>query len=793
MDRPLVNFSLAVILGMAVGFATGWAGLILAGVLIVGCGLLLLRWGLEGGHFKALLWICFFALGLVWQLQAHQDNSLLLTQIGKQVTLKGLVTEVKAGSNAQTLTLNLLELEGAELKPKEKVLVRLTGSSRGAFSYGQVLEVRGKPENITKSGNPGGFSYRDYLRRRGIYLQVRTFVQPKLVGQGGSFAGRAASQLRERARLLSLRAMGERESSVFRGILFGDTDTLDPADKEVFTTTGVLHAFAVSGSNVAFVLFLSFLALGFLPRIPRLVLTGAAVVFYGVLTGGGGPVVRATIMALVVLGGYGLERKGDGLNSLALAALLMLGYDPQYLTDPGFQLSFAATWGLIELVPFLSGGRNTQPSVLKEFVLFPVAAQIATLPLLAYYFFQISLIGIVANIFVTWFLALIMEVGLAGVCLGLAFPALGELLLYPLNWVIQLTLWLLDLMARVPGAAFWVTKPPLWLVILYYAALVGLTRWERLARLAGRLEINLGKWKGSGGTVKVTALLTGMLLLATALAAQPSPHKLEVEFLDVGQGDSILISAPGNRHYLIDGGPRSPQFDAGKSIVVPYLLAKGIKRLDGVFLTHPHDDHSGGLLAVVRAFPVGAFYDAPTSEAEDLGLSVDLNQEVTRQKIPHLSLKAGAKLQLDSGLSMQVLSPGKVFTGTRSDLNNNSLVLSIAYGRRTFLLTGDIELEALTALREAGVPDYAVIKLPHHGSKYGLDRELFDLQQPLLGVISVGKNNFGQPAPEVSAYWRERAVPALRTDRDGLIAVKTDGSALQVFTGRNGRLAYTWP
>lgn len=794
MSRPFVSITLAVSLGMALGLALGSAGFWLAGVVALACMVLIIRWGLDSPHFKILLWAWLFALGMVWFLLAQQDSSLLADQIGRQVVVKGLVTEARSGENRQVLTVKLLELEGSEQKPREKLLVRINGGQAGGFSYGQIIQVTGKPELIPESGNPGGFSYRSYLNRFGIYTQIQAYVKPAVVGQGGNLLSRAAWEVQQRARLLSEKVLGSREASVFQGILFGDTDKLDPADKEVFTTTGVLHAFAVSGSNVAFVLFLGLLAFRFLPRVPRLVLTMAVVVFYAVLTGGGGPVVRATIMALVVLAGYSLDRKGDGLNSLALAGLLMLLFEPKFLTDPGFQLSFAATWGLIELVPLLAKRGKTRPSLVKELVYFPIAAQLATLPLLAYYFYQISLVGIAANVVVTWFLAVILEVGLAGISLGLLSPNLGELLLLPLNTLIKITLALLGVLAQVPAAAYWVTRPNLPIVVLYYAALIALVHREKVQEWAVRylpiLAVVCKKWLGRKPVL--AGALLALLLLSTALAVLPAGNQLGVEFLDVGQGDSILISSPGGKHFLVDGGPRSKEFDAGKSIVVPYLLNKGIKRLDGVFLTHSHDDHSGGLIEVERTFPTGRFYTAPSPATEDLGLGEELKREVTGRKVPYITLRAGATIELDQGVELQVLSPNDLFEGTRSDLNNNSLVMVLYYGRHSILLTADIEMEALARLRENVFNNYSVIKLPHHGSKYGLDREFFDRQHPLVTVISVGRNSFGQPAPEVSSYWRERGIPVLRTDRDGLTSVKTDGKRLQVFTGRNSRLAYTF-
>ncbi len=792
MRRPLLLLAAAVTLGMCLAAGMGQALVWPAVCGIIGCGVLAAKLGLSHARFGYVLVAWFGLLGIVWFQLAQPINSILQAQVGQRVELTGQISQVRQYSERQVLTVRLLQ-DGA-VKPdiREYFQVSLYGVAPGRYAYGQIITLAGKPELIPEGGNPGTFSYRDYLSRRHIYTQIRPWSNPKIIAAGGSLTGKLAEYLRRNTHTLASSVMGQREEGILRGILFGDTDDLAAADKDVFSTTGVLHAFAVSGSNVAFVLFLGLVSFKFLPTPLQLGLTALCLIFYAVLTGLQGPVLRALCMALVTLGGYALGRKGDGLNSLALAALVILSYDPHYLTDPGFQLSFAAAWGLIELVPQLSLGRRLT-GMARELVLFPIAAQVATLPLLAYYFNQVSLIGIVANILVTWFLALILEIGLAGASLGLLVPALGRLLLAPLGYLIDATMWVLEIMAKLPGAALWVIRPPVGGVIAYYVCLL---LWLKRKQWPDLVQ----KWQGfrlgnmlrrhSAAVSGALGLLVGLAVLTSIGFGVPDRHMLEVRFLDVGQGDSILISTPQGRVYLIDGGPRSTRFDAGKSIVVPYLLAHGIKQLDGVFMTHPHDDHDGGLLAVVETLPVKAFYQPPVVYTqESSGLWPELQQQLTIAKIPRTVLQAGAQLNLDAGVNLQVLGPVSMLTGSHSDFNNNCLVMSVTYGGQSVLLTGDMELAALQLLNGRIGQNYSVVKVPHHGSKYGLDRDFWDKLNPSLAVISVGKNNFGQPTPEVINYWRQRGIPVLRTDIDGMVDVKTDGARLQIYTGRQEKLA----
>ncbi|HEX3014774.1 MAG TPA: ComEC/Rec2 family competence protein, partial [Desulfobacteria bacterium] len=547
------------------------------------------------------------------------------------------------------------------------------------------------------------------------------------------------------------------------------------------------------------VLFLGLTLLSPFPRPVQLSGTAVTLIFYAVLAGDEGPVVRATIMALIMLGGQGLGRKGEGLNSLALAAAIMLIYNPNYLTDPGFQLSVAATWGLVALIPCLAHGMGGLHPQLRELLLFPVAATIATLPLLAYYFYQVSIVGIAANILVTWFLGLILEIGLIAVSIGLIVPFAGQTLLLPVGLLIKFTLWVLGMMAKVPGAALWVIRPAGFGIACYYLGLLLLINWPAVkTKFSGRRDLPkagskagevkaaaLTKNGAAAGIFAVVLLVSLIVLLPSGLFGFSSKRQLEVDFLDVGQGDSILITTPGQRHYLIDGGPRSAAFDSGAAIVRPFLLNKGIKSLDGIFVTHLHDDHTGGLVEVVETFPIKRIYFAPDSGtvAENQGQWPLLKHGLLKHKLAVVTLKKGNRLNLDNGVTARVLSPESPYTGTRSDPNNNSLVLWLSYGNYNILLTGDIEMEALADLHDQlGKVD--VLKQPHHGSKYGLDREAWDSINPQAVIVSVGRNNFGQPAPEILRYWQERGIPVLRTDHDGLVAVKTDGHKLEFFLGR---------
>jgi competence protein ComEC len=256
-----------------------------------------------------------------------------------------------------------------------------------------------------------------------------------------------------------------------------------------------------------------------------------------------------------------------------------------------------------------------------------------------------------------------------------------------------------------------------------------------------------------------------------------------VSFLDVGQGDAVFIKGPAGRTCLIDGGgkPGGALTDVvGEQVVVPFLQNMGLGRLDLVILSHPHDDHMLGLVTVLNTLQVDRLV-----VAERFISSPALNplfSASVKKQIPLSTVAAGQEIVLEQGVKLSVLHPPRGKLPEEEDVNDNSLVLKLTYRDISFLLTGDGEATCLSTL--AGREDLSseVLKLPHHGSKTGLVPRFYREVAPRAVVISVGKNSFGHPAPEVLEFWEEQGIPVFRTDLHGAITFSTDGRELWVET-----------
>ncbi|AGA70428.1 ComEC/Rec2-related protein [Desulfitobacterium dichloroeliminans LMG P-21439] len=705
---------------------------------------------------------------------------------------------------------------------------------------GDKLKYTGKIEQPKPPGTPGEFDYPLYYAVRGLSGGITAQGKVDLLNPGKPPLGwLVRNQVREHLAAFSLAQTG-----LLEGILFGDTRRIPEEALESYRITGVYHVFSASGSNVAFLLLLCWNMLFLVHRFPRVGLTIGVLIFYAILCGGNPPILRATIMVVFVLLGKLGKGRGNSLRGLLLAAFFLFIWQPLILEDIGFQLSFMATWGIIVLSPVVIKvkGIRSWPKFIKSAFSMSCAAQVATLPLMISAFHRLSIIGLLANLLVLFILGSIFQLGILGAFLSfipqVALP-LFQVSLWLLNGVNKFLIHLAglpwaDVWVVNPGALFWLCWYGWILVLLVSKAKLGFIISVRARNLRRKISLLVEKVPASirevgmrvrkfaglnkkskkyDGVFKFAGQKLGfngqralivLLLLLFMWSPWNTPSVLQVTFIDVGQGDCILIETPKGARVMVDAGPKTNRFDAGEQIIVPYLLQQGIKRLDALILTHPHSDHVGGASAILETIPVGwvgipedgkdwlSLDSAEESGSggsqwdgwEEVGLDWNLVRVLEMMTIERLT--CGDTLVLDSNSRLKVLAPGAILSGTESDENNNSLVLRLENeAGQSVLFTGDMEEELMGELYRSGqVYDADLFKVPHHGSRYSMMTDLLDQIDPQAVIISVGRNSFGHPSSEVLSYWEERHVPVFRTDEDGTIQVKLDGKSIEVVAGR---------
>ncbi len=679
------------------------------------------------------------------------------------------------------------------------------------FSYGREISLQGVLYHPEVRRNPGGFDYRSFLETRGVAAVFYGSVSDAAdlgVSDRLSWIRQAALQTRQRMSSVLEAFLPRREAGLLTGMLFGERNNLDPATEQYFQRSGVSHLLAVSGLHtglVAAFLFFILKRTGLGNRKwPLFLLTAVFLFAYVLLTGLKPATLRAFIMILTGLLAFCLGRDKDLPSALAAAGLMTLLYNPLLLFNAGFQFSYAATAAIIVVAPSWQKGLSDFLNA-PFFSSFPwrrqfsslaavtLAAQFGVLPLCAYYFAEVSLVAFVANMLLLPVMALVLGIGLFAALVGMLFPSAGSFFVLAAYPLLAYMTWLTEFLGGAAFAAVELFSPRIWEALLYYALLfsplVTGASFSRELLSVSVFKRPLPLPQKCVPVLRMTALLLLPVLVFIWWGGTfyYFPGKLEVVFLDVGQGDAIYIRTPRGKHLLLDAGGRQPYeaelFDPGSRVVVPFLQHKRVRELDAVLISHPHEDHFGGFAAVLEKFSVGLLLTSP--EKADLEQYNNLLETARRNKIPRKMLQAGDRITLGPSLEIKIFNPPeKLFFGTGSDPNNNSLVAQLCYKKVCFLLTGDIETRAVdNLLNNVGLNlQSQILKIPHHGGYLAEMPAFLNSVNPSVAVISVGRNSFGHPHSESLLALKDKNVDTYRTDLHGAVIIRSNGYVWTVKT-----------
>jgi competence protein ComEC len=686
-----------------------------------------------------------FLLCIGWgEVHEHRVQGAVVARIAPaNVTVEGpLRTDPAAELDRWSAILDVRSVTWAEGSASVRETVWLSGRERPPNAVrGDVLGVSGSIRPV----EDGGFA--EFLLRRGISAELEVDEAERL-GPAPFAPIRWAQSFRALAGRSILSSFPPREAGLLLGLALGDDSRLGPALERDFRATGLSHLLVVSGENVAMVL-APIVALGAalrLSRWPRFALCLGVVAFIVVLTGAEPSVMRAGVMAGLALIGVLLGRPGSTASILAGAVVVLLLLDPALVWSVGFQLSVAATASMVALATPISERLRFLPGSLALATGTALAAQLGVTPLLLYYFNEVPVSTIAANVLAFPAVPPVLLIGLAAATTGIVFEPLGRLL----SLVAQVPMRYLEAIAdRLAAAPMpWITGGDIASLMLGLAATVAIAWWLR-----------------SGRRLPKKALVVGLALLplvvwSSALSAGP-PSTLTVRFFDVGQGDAALLTSPGGVTILIDGGPDPAQ-------VATELVALGVKRLDLVVASHPHADHVIGLPSVLARIPValllepGCKDDSPDGEA--------LTEAVTSEHITVRRARAGDVMAVGD-VRLEFLSPDRCWSGTESDTNNDAIVVRASVGEDSVLFATEPEEPAQQLLLDEGVDLHAdVLKVPHHGAATSIE-PFFEAVQAQVAIVSVGPNTYGHPVPEVLDWIRATGAQVHRTDREGTITV----------------------
>jgi competence protein ComEC len=634
---------------------------------------------------------------------------------------------------------------------RERVLLELPPER--APPQGAVLELRARP--VAPRGPETGFDERAWLARRGIHVVLRG-EGARIVGRRGGIGG-VAERLRAHVESTLARGTTGERRSLLAGIVLGEDEGIDPAQHDAFESSGLLHLLAVSGQNMA-ITAIGVVTLARIVGVGRLVGEAVAILVvlsYAFAVGWQPSVVRAAVAGVLASLAWIVARPRDRWHALALGALVLLCWLPSSALEPGFQLSFAAVAAIFLALPRVSGVPDAYPvpRSLWDLVAVAVACGVVTAPIVWLHFGMVALWTVPANVAAEPAMPPLIGLSLGAAAIEPVLPGAATALAWLAGWC---AVWI-ALVARVVSG--WPSAEVRSPVALFAAFVVLLTVFviRRLPRYRRRTA-----------TVGVLSLL--LAFGAAACAFRPAPHwtppdGLRVTVLDVGQGDGVLVEAPGAA-VLVDQGP--PEAN-----VAGQLRRLGLRSLTALVLTHPQRDHIGGAAGVIRELRVRTVLDPALAVR---GPEYDAALAAARQRdVPVVEARAGDVFRLGR-LRLSVLWPdGPGLPG--EDPNLNAVVILASFGATDALLTADAESDVTRRLRLRPVE---ILKVAHHGSEDPGLPDLLRVLRPQVAVISVGEgNDYDHPRPEtIGALSAVPGLTTLRTDLDGRIVIESDGRTI---------------
>jgi len=547
---------------------------------------------------------------------------------------------------------------------------------------------------------------------------------------------------------------------LIEALVLGRRADVDPRLRAEFVAAGLAHLLAISGLHVGIVaawLTLVGRAAGLGRRAPWL---GAAGVWgYAFLLGFPPPATRAAGFVAIAAIARARQRHPPATAVLAVAVLVVLAIDPRAVTQVGAALSVAAVWGTVEAAALLR--RGPRRSAAAELLAASLGAVLATSPITAYAFGQVALAGLVTNL---------VALPLAGIIVPgvLASLLVGDLLARGTGVVLAVLERVAALGARLPFGV--VAGDPGLAAALPWVGLLALTLWLIRRRPAWPVLIVRG--------VALLAVVS-WATLARDWWARDRYEGLSMYVLDVGQGDAIALRSPHGRWALVDGGPRTRQGDAGRSVVAPFLRRQGVRSLDFVVVSHGDADHLGGVPSVLERVPAGLVLEPGQPLGTDL--YGEFLATVDQAGAEWRAARAGDTIRWD-GVQVVVLHPSSAWVAREARPNENSVVLRVSYGAFDGVLTGDAGLP-VESLIVHGVGQVELLKVGHHGSAGSTGVSWLTALRPRVAVISVGPNGFGHPTPVVLGRLAAAGVTVFRTDRGGTVTMRTDGRYLGVNQG----------
>lgn len=721
-----------------------------------------------------LVWLTIFYLGVINTSARlkNVDELLNLAPLNSEITGKVLTIPQGKLDGKQKFFFDVEKIKFGSVEKhfeNEKVLVTLNSDDADLKLF-DTISLSGRLSAPFKAGNPSQFDYGNYLRNHRAYsvFYAKDYVKLNSTLSLKEKTMQKINNYRENVINIHSKYLKSPNLEILGGIVFGDDAVSPPQNiKQSFINSGLLHILAASGMNVAFI-YTFFFAIMSLFRInfkTKVSLGIVTVVIYSLMTGLGASVIRAACMLIFVLLGKLIDRDAHSISLLSFVALLMLIYNPMYINDVGFQLSFIVTFGILVMAPAVARFKNKFLDFLAGTVAIPIIAQLWVIPIQIFYFNNISLYSVFANIMSVPILMVLSFGGFVSSLLCAIKPLASficQVFDFILNPLLTLLVNISDFWGQLPHSTMQTTHPSVFQIFVYYGILLciaGLLYKELREKYLKKLLISFA-----------VLFVTWMITLIPV-----KNSNLEITAFDVGNADCFLIKTPQNEYLMIDTAKNG--YKGGKSqaelIVLKYFKDNGIKNIDTIIVTHFDNDHCGGAVDLMNGVKVKNLYVNDLNH--DSYAAKDIYKTAKETGV-NLILAVNSQTVYDkSGVSLVNYLPK-----TGGSDNDNSIITTLGYKDFSMLFTGDAGEEALNSVIGSLGQNYTVLKVPHHGAHGVLNKKIMRVLNPKYSLISVGENKFGHPDVYTLSLLDNSTV--LRTDIHNAVKFVVDKHGLKVLT-----------
>ncbi len=645
---------------------------------------------------------------------------------------------------------------------------------------GNKILIEGTYTKGREERNPGEFDYNKYLHSKGISGTLTSYniEDVKVLNNSKNIFSSYLFYIRKNIDDQISDLHNKQTAALLKGLLLADRSGIDPETKTEFINSGVIHVLAVSGLHVGFIILICYVLFGRFNIYFRSILTIVLLFLFLVITGMPSSVFRAVVMAAVFIIAYLTNRSTNIINTLAIAALIILAINPADIFEPGFQLSFSAVLSIAIIFPLLQKGIKSikiKNKIVKNIILFAavsVSAQIGTMPFTLFYFGKLSLIAILANLIVIPLVGFIVPIAIftlsvAPVLHGFAvvYAAANEVLTAILFKIVALSGNFNYSYLNIYNFTIWDS------LVFYILITAALIFWGKFTSAKSKTIFSL------------LIILNLLMLIKLDNRNLLSPGKLNIMMIDVGQGDSFLLRFDNGETALIDAGNATSYFDNGEKIIMPLLDRLNIKKINYAFVSHLDADHYGGFISLIKNKRIKILYKPviDSSLEKDKRFEKYLHEEnIPIEYYSKSSMKiGGAKIYFLNDTS----SAGYKYLST----NDKSGTIKIVYGKNEFLFTGDMEAHAekYYTSRYKNFLHADLLKVAHHGSKTSSSEDFLNYVKPKISLISDGiKNKFHHPSALTLQKLEKIKSKIYRTDKSGAVLLQSDGDSIKVIDWR---------